>query len=342
MKLFLVVFDEQLSGYHPSKIVKDKARAAGDPIPVQYIPRKPDPNGLLLYLLATYVKSNGQHQKLPYVLDFFPHLTVGDAGLSELVAASVDRLDFPLNDLHYIGDSAFYSAAIMEKLIQSDCLATIACPSSRAPEVFDLLTHNLPNNYSRSARRESVVYSTFASVKDSNEVSFMRVASTAFDCSDVEIPNVASSGIANSTNMPIYSAADLQGNKIPELKEICKKHHVPYGARKQNFIDNIITRSKLMNSDIDKAEGVLLALSKANFENMHIPNKLYRQHFNLVDLVDRYCAQFKNGHGVNNWRTKYILNILRTAIVNCWVRTQTLFYSSWATYRESLAEKLLE
>ena len=131
--------------------MKEKARA-GDPIPVQYIPRKPDPNGLLLYLLTTYVKSNGHHQKLPFELDFFPHLTVGDAELTELVASSVERLDFPLNDLHYIGDSAFYSASNMEKFIQSDCLVTIACPSSRATDVFDLLTHNLPHNYSRAAR----------------------------------------------------------------------------------------------------------------------------------------------------------------------------------------------
>ena len=338
----MVTFDEQLTGYHPSKAVKEKAREAGDPIPVQYIPRKPDPNGLLLYLLSTYVDSNGHQEKLPFVLDFFPHLSVGDAELSELVASSVDRLEFPTAGIHYVADSAFFSAANLEKLQESEFLATIACPSSRGTDVFDLLTFNLPGGYSRTARIESVVYSTFASVKDSNEVSFMRVASTAYDCSDVEIPTVASSGITNTSSMPVYVAEELQSLKIPGLKKICKDHNVPYASRKQGFIDNIVNRSKLMNSDIDMAAGVLQSLDGSNFKNMHFPSELYRKHFNLVDLIDRYCAQFKNGHGVNNWRTKYFLNILRTAIVNCWVRTQTLIFYSYSGYRAALAEKLLE
>jgi hypothetical protein len=47
-----MAFDEQLAGYHPRSSTKKAAEAAGSPIPVCYIPRKPDPNGLLTYLVS--------------------------------------------------------------------------------------------------------------------------------------------------------------------------------------------------------------------------------------------------------------------------------------------------
>jgi len=46
------VFDEQLVGYQPSPQVKKRAEQQGYPIPVVYIPRKPNPNGLLMYLVG--------------------------------------------------------------------------------------------------------------------------------------------------------------------------------------------------------------------------------------------------------------------------------------------------
>lgn len=82
--MFIGVVDEALIGYQPSAKTKTKATQDGVPIPVQHIPRKPHPNGLLVYLMCSWIANPGAADtsylnKLPYVLGFHPHLKVADA-----------------------------------------------------------------------------------------------------------------------------------------------------------------------------------------------------------------------------------------------------------------------
>jgi hypothetical protein len=81
-RVFVVVCDEHINAYQPLHTTKAKANQAGEPISVIYMPRKPHPNGLFLYLLATYVKCPiDQSRKLPVILDYEAHLRVGDTSL---------------------------------------------------------------------------------------------------------------------------------------------------------------------------------------------------------------------------------------------------------------------
>jgi hypothetical protein len=73
----LAVIDEGLIAYNPSIEVMKKREQEGEPIPKVYIPRKPHPNGLLAYILATYVKnpnSNEEDKKLPLIIDLLPRV----------------------------------------------------------------------------------------------------------------------------------------------------------------------------------------------------------------------------------------------------------------------------
>ena len=75
----VVVGDEAVLEYQPSPDSKKAHEHRGDPIPVVFIPRKPHPNGFLLYLLATYVEDpTGEHSGSPHILDIIPHLSAGD------------------------------------------------------------------------------------------------------------------------------------------------------------------------------------------------------------------------------------------------------------------------
>lgn len=75
----MVTVDEHMNEYQPTKEIKSKADEDGEPIPVVYIPRKPHPNGLLEYILATYIDNPIRTDSvLPYVVDIIPHLQVGD------------------------------------------------------------------------------------------------------------------------------------------------------------------------------------------------------------------------------------------------------------------------
>lgn len=88
----ILAIDEALISYQPSKIVKDKAELAGEPIPLAYIPRKPHPNGLLFYLGVTFIDHPVQENSiLPFVVDLLPHLKVGDISPIKAVEKIMQR-----------------------------------------------------------------------------------------------------------------------------------------------------------------------------------------------------------------------------------------------------------
>ncbi len=64
----------------------------GEPIPVTYIPRKPHPNGLLDYLLVTYVSHPTKIKSvLPFILDIKPHLCEGDMAAQNAIRHFMKR-----------------------------------------------------------------------------------------------------------------------------------------------------------------------------------------------------------------------------------------------------------
>jgi hypothetical protein len=102
----VVVCDEHINAYQPLHTTKAKADQTGEPISVIYKPRKPHPNDLLLYLLATYVKCPiDQSKKLPVILDYEAHLRVGDTSPQKVVLKFL-RCKLT-SQPHVIADSAF-------------------------------------------------------------------------------------------------------------------------------------------------------------------------------------------------------------------------------------------
>lgn len=72
--------------------MKSKAESDGEPIPVTYIPRKPHPNGLLLYQLVTYVQHPAKSDSvLPWILDICPHLQTNDCSAQDSVRYFIKR-----------------------------------------------------------------------------------------------------------------------------------------------------------------------------------------------------------------------------------------------------------
>ena len=74
-----MTIDESLISYEPKQEAKNKAIAKGEPIPLMYIPRKPHPNGLLIYQLVTFVENPLSNEKfLPFIVDMIPYLEAKD------------------------------------------------------------------------------------------------------------------------------------------------------------------------------------------------------------------------------------------------------------------------
>jgi hypothetical protein len=88
----LVTVDETLVAYQSSSKKKQQAESLGEPIPVVYIPRKPHPNGLEAFLLAGYVPHPARENAvLPFIIDIYPHLTVGDCPPQDVVRTFMQR-----------------------------------------------------------------------------------------------------------------------------------------------------------------------------------------------------------------------------------------------------------
>jgi hypothetical protein len=50
----VVTVDEHMNAYQPTGTTKKKSEEKQEPIPVVFIPRKPHPNGLLVYILSSF------------------------------------------------------------------------------------------------------------------------------------------------------------------------------------------------------------------------------------------------------------------------------------------------
>lgn len=102
--LKMITFDESLMAYQPSSKVKQKANEM-EPIPVVFIPRKPHPNGLLLYQAVTYIQHPiNPAKKIPYLFDTLPYLKIGDARSIQNLQKIKERLVSKKKKLNYILD----------------------------------------------------------------------------------------------------------------------------------------------------------------------------------------------------------------------------------------------
>jgi hypothetical protein len=68
----------------------------------------------------------------------------------------------------------------------------------------------------------------------------------------------------------------------------------------------------------------------------------YHNHFNLVDLADRYWYKVADSHGYWNWKTKFLFAIMKYFMINVWVISIQEEYQDWITFRKNLACNLAQ
>lgn len=87
-----ICYDELAVGYQPAKETKEKAEEIGEPIPIMFIPRKPHPNCLLIYIMAGYLEHpTRQKSILPFILNIHPHLKSNDSSPQNSVIQAIQR-----------------------------------------------------------------------------------------------------------------------------------------------------------------------------------------------------------------------------------------------------------
>ena len=268
-----------------------------------------------------------------------PHVQVGDIAPRGNLLKMLNRWTLNRN-VRFVADSAFGCVSIVDKIKEFGGTATVACAPNTNKEIWDILSNAIPRNSWRAALIDGKLFCLSSSVTENNAISYLRVITTGFtystvnfDSSTVITEDDATENEGNRTSMPLYSYDELMKLKVVELKELCKKFNVKPGKRKPSTVQSLVRRSENLNSDMTLVRKVSKYLKETSFSGMSPGNELYRAGFNPVDLADRLHARVKSGHGIRNWKTAFLLNILRNAVINSWVFTQQTIYKDWLPYR---------
>lgn len=336
------LIDESVIGYQPSAAVKKHYEELGEPIPVVHIPRKPHPNGFLIYLIATFVRDPGQEQKhLPYILDLKPYLRQGEAGAIDALYHFLERWPEKFEKPHIISDSAFCSLEVLEVIHEWGGHATMACASDSSAWIWQILSYNLPPNHWHGLYQSDSRFlaSCHALVDNNGKKQYQFILSNAFE---VEPLDMQASVSTLQVSMPVFQLDALQAMKVDQLKKICKEYNIRYGKKKDQLVQNIYNRSATMHQDVTAVERMMTSIQTTSLADPAPLHNCYKQWFNLVDLVDRRWYAVEEHHGRHQWKTKMLLALLRMAVYNSWVYWNTFYPRDWLYYRQQLAQRLMK
>ncbi len=129
----------------------------------RYIPRKPHPNGLLVYGLSGYLLAGAD--QIPYVLDYEPFTLNNQVSAQDAMMALHGRLRQRIPGLrpHLVVDSAFGSFEKLREIVAAGGGATMSMPANTKPWMWSLLDFNCGIDEGRMAMlpKEGIVINSF-------------------------------------------------------------------------------------------------------------------------------------------------------------------------------------
>lgn len=287
---------------------------------------------------------------MPYILDILPHLQYGDYNSGKMLELALKHWPAGHAKPHLFADAAFGTWKAIDQVSTWGGTATFSWTSSNTSWLWELLSHSLPANHWRAAYLPTLdcVATSHALVDSSQKKVYQQIVSTAWDVcqptstAEQEPEEEEEREAATPSSMPIFLEQNLQGLKIAELRGICQKYNIKQGAKKANYISNILQRSQTVHQHLDEVEAIQKAILEPAIPDPSPAHISYREWFNLVDLVDRMWYSVEETHQHHSWRQKMILAILRFAAINSWTYSSNLEYASWKDWRFTLAKELIK
>lgn len=146
----------------------------------RYIPRKPHPNGLLVYGLAGFI--NVGVDRIPIVLDFEPYTSDNQVGAQEAMIRLHSRLRqrYPHVEPHLVVDSAFGSFDRLADIRRDGGHATMSMSPTVKPWLWEMLDWNCGIDEGRAALLplHNVVVSSFKVVSETGTIHQIKTISS--------------------------------------------------------------------------------------------------------------------------------------------------------------------
>jgi len=147
----------------------------------RYIPRKPHPNGLLVYGIASYIYAGVD--AIPFVLDFEPYTVNNQVTAQDAMIRLLERLRQRRPDVapSLVADSAFGSFEKLGMISAAGGSATMSMSPTVTPWLWELLNWDCGIEEGRAAfiPDENIVVSSFQVLTERREAHQIKIISSA-------------------------------------------------------------------------------------------------------------------------------------------------------------------
>ena len=346
----VVVIDESVIGYQPSEAVRTRSEREGTPIPVVYIPRKPHPNGLLCYLASTYVSDPNSPGFLPFIVSMVPHVRIGDFTNAEAAKHIINSWMAP--QPHWIVDAGFGSEELVQLATQRGGSMTASISQVQMGSLWKALSFSVPPGCWRAATNGTgMVASVHCGEADGRGRTLQRILSSNWELpvAPHQFPSAECPGgdddkeVEGSDQViPTYSRETLEGHTVVQLKEICRKWGIKPAVGKEAIIQGIVTRVEIVHKKHSDVEAMERILGSQYFHGDGPLHQVYKSHFNWVDLADRSWNMVEEHHPHRDWKIKYLLLLLRFAVLNAMTHSKQNHGENWKQFRATVARQLIQ
>jgi hypothetical protein len=345
-----VAVDETLYSYQPDSKTKEAAAAAGDRIPLVYIPRKPHKNGLLVYHMAC--KSEKTEQ--PYLLDIEPRLSEPSVSPREAFLAILKRWECYTRPIHVVADAAFGATDAFQKIpaqltgeaqaaVPPKILLTFSMSTKEKPGMWRLLEHNLPQGRWRACSGFGDALISVWSGKVQDKQTFHHLATNAF-VGEVQ-PEQTQQQPASTTSSNTASQAahdELNSHTVLELRAMLTAKGLKAGGNKNELINRLLRYSQTASTGVSPEQEFIKSFCAFSFSQDPPHHIFYRKHFNSIDKHDKLFYRLASSFHIPHWRTKMLLSILLSAVVNSWVLYREEHSEDLPVFVEAVGNKFMD
>ena len=249
-----------------------------------------------------------------------------------------------------IGDAAFGSEEMVKYIQQWGSTSTFSISINQKPFLWSVLQSNLPpNHWNYAVIRDSQVYACSHCLISStnsfiNQQIFTNMVA-GFEEEDTDDDSRESEEESDteddsSSIIPNYSIETLEKLTVKALREISKQFNIKQGKRKADLIEKILKRVSSIHENRSGLKRFIRSAEDSTFSDPSPIHTLYGDHFNSVDLADKYWYNVNDGHRNEQWKSHLFLGLMRFQILNSWVMGNSAMPESWTTFRENLSKEM--
>jgi hypothetical protein len=155
------------------------------------------------------------------------------------------------------------------------------------------------------------------------------------------IPSSTSTPPSPIAGAPAYTIHALMKLTLPTLRALAKTSHVRATGNKLELATRIMTLCNPTPSQHQAQDDVFSQAARYTHTSHPSHHQFYRDHFNGVDLHNRFWYQFHFSFRVKHWRTKMLLSVFESAVTNSWVLACEDSQLELAVFRAALFQHLL-